>query len=69
MSPDDFMPTGRSELTYPGSVHINAGYNPPPQHLEREVDKTKWVTQTGFRAAVPTDRIVDSRGSQRGYAD
>jgi len=61
MGPDDFMPTGRSNLAYPGSVHINAGYNPPPTHLEREVDKTKWVTQKGFVAAVPTDKIVDSR--------
>jgi len=65
MGPDDFMPSGRSNLTYPGSVHVNAGYNPPPTHLEREVDKTKWVTQKGFVAAVPVDRLVDSRGSEQ----
>jgi len=63
---DDFLPaTGRPELSYPGSVHLNTGYHPPPPHLEREVDKTKWVTQKPFVPTVPTNRIVSSAGSDK----
>ncbi|KAL1520859.1 hypothetical protein AB1Y20_022420 [Prymnesium parvum] len=69
VSPDDFLPPGRSELRYQSSVHINAGYHPPPTHLEREVDKSKWVTQKGFVSAVPSDRLVSSGGSQKAYLD
>ena len=50
---------------YLGSVHINAGYNPPPLNLERQVDKTKWVSQTNFKPAVPSNRIVSSAGSDK----
>ena len=64
---------GRLPLNYPGSVHVtnvgdatqaSVGYNPPPQSLERGVDKTRWVSEQNFKAAVPSNRLVDPARDQ-----
>ena len=60
MAQEDFVTAaGKLPLNYPGSVHLDAGYNPPPQSLERSVDKSRWISDTNFKPAVPTNRFVD----------
>ena len=70
MAQEDFVTApGKLPLNYPGSVHVTnvadatmpgVGYHPPPQSLERAVDKNKWVAQQNFKPAVPTNRLVDT---------
>lgn len=60
MGQEDFVTAaGKLPLNYPGSVHTNTGYNPAPQSLERTVDKQKWVADETFKAAVPSNRLLD----------
>ena len=73
MAQEDFVTApGKLPLNYPGSVHVTnvadpatmpgVGYHPPPQSLERGVDKNKWVSQQNFKPAVPTNRLLDTHG-------
>lgn len=63
MAQEDFVTAaGKLPLNYPGSVHLETGYNPPPQSLERSVDKAKWISDQNFKPAVPTNRFVDPVG-------
>ena len=74
MAQEDFVTAaGKLPLNYPGSVHVTnvgdatqtkVGYNPPPASLERGVDKTRWVSEQNFKAAVPSNRFVDPARDQ-----
>ena len=60
MAQEDFVTaTGKIPFAYPGSVHTGGvGYNPPPQSLDRDVDKTRWVSEQTFKSAVPTGKMI-----------
>ena len=60
MGHEDFVTaTGKRPFVYPGSVHTGGvGYNPPPQSLDRPVDKTQWVSDQTFKSAVPTGKML-----------
>jgi hypothetical protein len=60
MAQEDFVTaTGKIPFVYPGSVHTGGvGYHPPPQSLERDVDKSRWVSDQTFKAAVPTGKMI-----------
>lgn len=62
MAQEDFVTaTGQMPLAYPGSVHTGGvGYHPPPASLERGVDKSRWVSDQTFKAAVPTGKMIGS---------
>ena len=62
MTQEDFITaTGKLPFAYPGSVHTGGvGYHPPPQSLERDVDKSRWLSEQTFRPAVPTGKMISS---------
>ena len=62
MTQEDFITaTGKLPFAYPGSVHTGGvGYHPPPQSLERDVDKSRWLSEQTFRPAVPTGKMIGS---------
>lgn len=64
----DFMPAvSKPVQPYPGSIHAGTKYT-PPLTLERSSNKSQWVSEQPFIANVPTNRVVDSAGSNNKYA-
>lgn len=60
MAQEDFVTaTGHRPFVYPGSVHTGGvGYHPPPASLDRDVDKTQWISEQTFKSAVPTGKML-----------
>ena len=66
----DFMTaTGKMPLGYPGSVHTGGvGYHPPPPNVDRQVDKSQWVSDQTFKAAVPAGKMLQDPAADK-YAE